>query len=150
MKGFYNLLDTIKTELNASPFVNTTTYGDITRIDLNKATIFPLSHFIVNNITYGENSLTYSISLLCMDIVDESKEDVTDIFVGNNNEHDVFNTQMNVIVRLLDKLNTGALHDTLYQLNGDPSIEPFIDRFDNRLAGWTVTLDVEVINDMTC
>lgn len=148
MVGFYNLLDTLKTELLASPFVNTVTYGDISDIDLNKQTIFPLSHFIVNTFTYQTNVVTFNVSLLCMDLVDENKDNVTDIFVGNNNDQDVFNTQMNVITRLLAKIERGDLYADGYQLQGQPSSEAFVDRFDNRLAGWSVTFDVNVINDV--
>jgi hypothetical protein len=84
-----------------------------------------------------------------MDIVDESKEDVTDYFKGNTNEQDIFNTQMNVIGRLVEKLKRGDLYANKYQLNGNPSIEAFTDRFDNKLAGWTLSFDVDVVNDMT-
>ena len=150
MVAFYNILDTIKGELLDSPFVNTVTYGALDRVDLNKKTIFPLSHFMVNNVSYGENTLTYNLSLLCMDIVNISNDEVEDIFVGNNNEHDVFNTQQSVIIRVLDALKRGDLYTNLYQLQGEPNIEPFVDRFENRLAGWAVTFDVVVVNDMSC
>ena len=150
MKAFYNILETIKAELLDSPFVNTVTYGALDRVDLNKKTIFPLSHFMVNNVSYGENTLTYNMSLLCMDIVDISNDSVDDIFVGNNDEHDVFNTQQAVIIRVLDALKRGDLYANLYQLEGEPNIEPFVDRFENRLAGWAVTFDVVVVNDMSC
>ena len=151
MKAFYNILDTIKSELLDSPFVSTVTYGALDRVDLNKKTIFPLSHFMVNNVSYGENTLTYNISLLCMDIVDISNEYTTDMFIGNDSdEHDIFNTQQAVIIRVLDALKRGDLYANLYQLEGEPNIEPFVDRFENRLAGWAVTFDVVVINDMSC
>ena len=150
MTGFYTMLDTMRDELLDSPFVNTVTYGAIDRVDLNKRTMFPLSHFIVNGVEYDTNVLTYDISLICMDIVDITNEDVDDVFVGNNNEHDVFNTQQAVIVRVLDKLSNGDLYDSKYQLQGNPSLEPFVDRFENRLAGWTVTFTIQVLNDMSC
>jgi hypothetical protein len=149
MKGFYNLTQTIKDALLEDAFCNTVTYGDIFEVDLKKQSIFPLSHFIVNTGVYNGNIWTFSISLLCMDIVDYSKEDTTDIFTGNNNEQDVFNTQLAVINRLLERLNRGDLRDELYQLTGSPAVEPFKERFDNMLAGWTVTFDVDVVNDMT-
>ena len=150
MTGFYTMLDTMRDELLDSPFVNTVTYGAIDRVDLNKRTMFPLSHFIVNGVEYDTNVLTYDISLICMDIVDITNEDVDDVFVGNNNEHDVFNTQQAVIVRVLDKLSNGDLYDSKYQLQGNPTLEPFVDRFENRLAGWTVTFTIQVLNDMSC
>ena len=147
MKGFYNVLETIKTELLGSPFCNTVTYGDIRDVDLAKKTAFPLSHFIVDSAQYGENIITFSINLLCMDLVDISKEDTADQFTGNDNEQDVLNTQLQVVVKLLDELKLGTLYTNLYQLTNDPSIEPFTKRFDNLMAGWAVNLVIEVQND---
>ena len=46
MTGFYDLIDKIKDALIAEPFVNTVTYGSLDDIDLNKQTIFPLSHIM--------------------------------------------------------------------------------------------------------
>jgi oligoribonuclease NrnB/cAMP/cGMP phosphodiesterase (DHH superfamily) len=149
MQGFYNITTKIKETLALDDFVNTVTYGDIFEIDLNKQDIFPLSHFIVNSATLNGSVWQFSMSLLCMDIVDESKEDVTDKFLGNDNEQDVLNTQMAVINRLLELLRRGDLHTELYQLEGSPTIEPFVDRFDNKLAGWTLTFDVLIPNGMT-
>ena len=97
MQGFYNITTKIKETLALDDFVNTVTYGDIFEIDLNKQDIFPLSHFIVNSATLNGSVWQFNMSLLCMDIVDESKEDVTDKFLGNDNEQDVLNTQMAVI-----------------------------------------------------
>ena len=149
MQGFYNLTTKIKDTLALDAFVNTITYGDIFEIDLNKQDIFPLSHFIVNNATLNGHTWSFNISLLCMDIVDESKKDVVDKFRGNDNEQDVLNTQMAVINRLLELLRRGDLNSELYQLEGSPSIEPFVDRFENKLAGWTLTFDVLIPNTMT-
>ena len=73
MTGFYNVLKKIKETLDAEPFVNTVTYGNIDDVDLNKQSIFPLSHVIVNNTTVQEKTLNFNISVLAMDIVDISK-----------------------------------------------------------------------------
>jgi oligoribonuclease NrnB/cAMP/cGMP phosphodiesterase (DHH superfamily) len=149
MQGFYNITTKIKETLALDDFVNTVTYGDIFEIDLNKQDIFPLSHFIVNSATLNGSVWQFNMSLLCMDIVDESKEDVTDKFLGNDNEQDVLNTQMAVINRLLELLRRGDLHTELYQLEGSPQIEAFFDRFENKVAGWTLSFDVLIPNDMT-
>jgi len=149
MKGFYNITDKIKDALNAEPFVNTVTYGSLDDVDLNKQTIFPLSHLIVNNCTVGTNTLTFNISILAMDVVDESKEEVTDNFVGNDNEQDVLNTQLAVLNRVIAILQRGDLYLEKYQVQGAVNCEPFVDRFENKLAGWAATFDVLVQNDMT-
>ena len=149
MTGFYNVTDKIKETLNAEPFVNTVSYGSLDDVDLNKQTIFPLSHIIVNNCNVLNNTLTFNISVLAMDIVDESKDEVTDIFVGNDNEQDVLNTQLAIVNRLIAILQRGDLYTDLYQVEGAVGCEPFVDRFENKLAGWVATFDVIVQNDMT-
>ena len=149
MKGFYNLTDKLKEALLAEPFVNTVTFGSLDDIDLNKQTIFPLSHIIVNNTTVGSKTLTFNVSILSMDIVDISKEATTDIFVGNDNEQDVLNTQLALLTRIINTLQRGDLYTELYQVEGDVNCEPFVDRFENKLAGWAATFDVLVQNDMT-
>jgi hypothetical protein len=149
MKGFYNVTQQLKTALAAEPFCNTVSFGNIDDIDLKKQTIFPLSHIIVNNATIGTNTILFNISILSMDIVDISKEEVTDVFVGNDNEQDVLNTQLALQSRVLNQLQRGELYTNLYQIEGDISCEPFVDRFENKLAGWAATFDVLVQNDMT-
>jgi len=149
MKGFYNVTDKLKETLIAEPFVNTVTFGSLDDVDLNKQTIFPLSHITVNNTTVGTKTLTFNISILSMDIVDISKDEVEDIFVGNDNEQDVLNTQLALQTRVINNLQRGDLYTDLYQVEGDVSCEPFVDRFENKLAGWAATFDVVVQNDMT-
>lgn len=149
MKAFYELTDKIKDTLIAEPFVNTVSYGSLDDIDLNKSTIFPLSHIIVNNATVSSNFITFNISVLSMDVVDESKEETTDNFIGNDNEQDILNTQLAVQNRLIALLQRGTLYADKYQVEGSVTCEPFVDRFENKLAGWVSTLDILVQNDMT-
>jgi hypothetical protein len=149
IRGFYLLTETIKDQLLGDVNVNTVTTGDIYDIDLAKQSIFPLSHIIINNVTTQEQTLTFNISVLAMDIVDESKEPTTDVFRGNNNEQDILNTQLAVLNKLVMVLRKGTLYSDQYQLEGDATLEPFYERFDNRLAGWSATFNVFVKNDIT-
>jgi hypothetical protein len=149
MKGFYQVTEVIKNQLLLDPNVNTVTMGDITKIDLSKQTMFPLSHIIVGNVGNENNVLSFSLSVLAMDIVNVSKEEVVDIFVGNNNEQDILNTQLAVLNKLVQVLRGGTLHQDLYQLDGTPSFEPFYDRFENEMAGWALTFDVLIPNDIS-
>lgn len=150
MTGFYQITQALKNQLDADAFVNTVTMGDIFKVDLNKQTIFPLSHIMINTATYNGSTYNYNVSVLCMDIVDESKEATTDLFVGNDNEQDVLHTQEMVGRRLLEMLYRGSLMDEGYELSGDTAnIEYFVDRFENKIAGVTVTFDVMTANQMT-
>ena len=149
IRGFYLLTETIEQQLLADVNVNTVTTGDIYDIDLAKQSIFPLSHIIINNVSADEQVLSFNVSVLAMDVVDESKKATTDIFRGNNNEQDVLNTQLQVLNKLIKVLRKGNLYSDQFQLNGDASCEPFYDRFDNKVAGFTATFDVLVNNDIT-
>jgi alpha-amylase/alpha-mannosidase (GH57 family) len=83
-----------------------------------------------------------------MDVVDESKELTTDIFLGNDNEQDVLNTQLMVANRFLEVLRRGNMSGD-YELSGTPTIEFFVERFENKLAGITLTFDIVIQNEMT-
>ena len=149
IRGFYQITQIIKDSLLSDVNVNTVTTGDIFDIDLSKQSIFPLSHIIVNSVTLQEQVISFNITVMAMDIVDESKDATTDIFRGNNNEQDVLNTQLAVLNKLVMVLRRGTLYSDKFQLEGDASLEPFYERFDNRLAGYAATMDIIIHNDIT-
>jgi hypothetical protein len=148
VRGYYQITETIKTNLLADENVNTVTTGDIFEIDLSKQTIFPLSHIIVNSATIQEQVLSFNITVMCMDVVDQSKEETTDVFRGNNNEQDIINTQLAVANKLVGLLSKGDLYRDKYQIDGDASCEFFYERFENELAGVACTFNVLIANDI--
>ena len=48
-RAFYQVTETLKAQLLLDVNVHTVTTGDISEVDLQKQTIFPLSHIIINN-----------------------------------------------------------------------------------------------------
>jgi hypothetical protein len=149
MTGFYDILNKLKWHFDNDPIVNSVTQGDIFQVDLNKQTIFPLTHIMVNSSSLQSNTQTFNVSILAMDIVDISKSEVTDVFQENNNELDVLNTQHHVLNRCYQQMLHGNLWDLDFVVAGEPTLEPFTERFENLLAGWTMTFDVTIPNDMT-
>jgi hypothetical protein len=107
MNQYYKVTEVLRDSLYEDGIVNNVTTGDIFNVDLNKTTIFPLSHIIVNN------------------------------------------TQLEVGKRLIASLRRGNLYDMGFRLNGSISFEAFADRFENKLVGWTITLNVETANNTT-
>jgi hypothetical protein len=136
----YRIIKEIKDVLLAEPFVNTVTEGDIFEIDLNKQTMFPLSHIIINQATHQGNVLSFNITVLLMDIINQ-KDD--------SNKVDIWNTQLLLATRVLNRLNRADIASDFWELTGQPTYEPFTERFENDLAGWAVTFDVLVRNDIT-
>lgn len=148
VRGYYQITDTLKTNLLLDENVNTVTTGDIFDIDLSKQTIFPLAHIIVNSVSIQEQFLTFNITVMAMDVVDQSKDETTDVFRGNNNEQDILNTQLAVVNKLVSVLRGGTLYQNQYQLQGDASCEFFYERFENQMAGVACTFDVLIANDI--
>ena len=148
VRGFYQITETIKNELLQNQNINTVTTGDLSDINLGKQDIFPLGHILVNSVVVGDQTMTFNLNILCMDIVNSSKEEVVDIFMGNTNEQDILNTQLSVLNKLIQVLKRGDLFTNEYQLDGDVTCEPFFDRFENNLAGWNATVDVIIYNDL--
>ncbi len=150
MKHVYDILDVLRDELRSHPAVNTVSYGDITDLDLDKTTMFPLSHLLIDSASYGERTITFSIKLLCADIVDYNQsESQFDEFYGNDNLHDVMNTQFQVINSLITKLMRGDLFKSNYQVTSTPSAEPFKESYGNVLAGWTTVIQIEIPNGVS-
>lgn len=147
-RAFFLMLDTIKDTLLLDENVNSVTYGDLTDVDMSKQTIFPLSHIIVNQATNDSQTMTFNVTILCMDVVDVQKTEPVDIFERNNSEHYILNTQLAVTNRLYQLLHNGQLRLDGYQVDGEANCEPFVDRFSNNIAGWAVTFDIMIKNDL--
>jgi hypothetical protein len=147
--NYFDIIDKLKSHFESDPMINTVSQGDIFDIDLNKMTIFPLIHIIVNTATFEENVIRYNISILAMDITDTSKKESPNKFDGNDNELWVLNSMLTVQNRCYELLRRGTLYTEKFQVDGSPSCEPFTERFENKLAGFTMTFDVLIPNDMT-
>jgi|TARA_R110000803_G_scaffold60332_1_gene119507 hypothetical protein len=148
VRGFFQLTETIKTELLEDVNINTVTTGDLTDVNLNKQDIFPLGHIIIDSVIDEEQVLRFNMTILACDIVDQSKDLTVDRFVGNNDVQDILNTQLAVLNRLTQRLRMGTLYTDMYQLDGNPTLTPFYDRFENQLAGWSATITVMIYNDI--
>jgi len=147
--NYFNIIDKLKAHFDADILVNTVTQGDIFEIDLSKQSIYPIIHIIVNSANFDNNVIRYNISILAMDITDISKQETTDKFTGNDNELWVLNTQLQILNRCYELLRRGDLYSDKFQIDGQPTCEPFTERFENKLAGWTMTCDILIPNDMT-
>ena len=146
--AYYDVMETLKDLLLTDVNVNTVTRGDITQVNLNKQDIFPLCHIMLNNVTENGQTMTFNFSILAMDLVDINKEETEDIFRGNNNEMDVLNTQLAVLNKFIQNLRKGTTHREGYQVEGTASLDAFKDRFENELAGWSVTFSLVVMNNI--
>jgi|TARA_R110002051_G_scaffold155909_1_gene227762 hypothetical protein len=151
MRQVYTILDKLRDILRANGISKTVTFGDIMQVDLNKTTIYPLAHIIFGTVTFNDRIMSASIQVLCLDIVDATKEKQTeDEFYGNANLQDILNTQLQVVNDLQQELRRGDAFSDNFQVTTSVSAEPFFDNFENELAGWAMTVSIQVpINELS-
>jgi len=154
MDKIYDLLETIEKHFRLNePNTNTVMFGKLDEVDLEKTTLFPLTHFNLTAIEYNSNTIDFTISLMALDIVNEVKtEDKS--FLGNDNLQDVLNTQAAVINKLVESLrvNKGYLADKQFVIKNDPRAEYLSEKYKNNLAGWGMDIEISTPNDQisTC
>ena len=157
-KTYNNAIDTLK-ELGAQhEQIATTTTGDIWKIDLAKNTLFPLFHINPINVTTGQSSLVYHFQLFVMDLVSE-KENWTEANFQSadylSNEQEVMSSCLQICTDIIGMMRhskwQGAgeldINDPVYFTQGEYTLDPFQERFDELLTGWVFQIGIVVEND---
>lgn len=151
MTVYYSILTKCKTLLEADIDINTVTRGGIDKVALRKQNMYSLAHITVNTATETSsgNGMIFNMTVFVMDQVDISKDEPTDLFIGNNNEMDVLNTTLASLVRFSKQIRVGQVSEDGFQLQGTPTYEPFAERFKDYVAGWAMTFNIQTSHGMT-
>ena len=148
--NFYELIDLIKKIIDNNEFTNKITFGDLSDVDLNKETTFPLLHLMVDQVTIQAQTMEYRINVIAADIVDKVQYDIEGVedFYGNDNVQDIMATQLQVTTMLVNALRKLDLVDNNFtRLQDEPVATPFKDRFENEIAGWETTITLKKRQD---
>jgi len=148
MKHIYDITDKVRDSISSNGITNTVTFGDLLDVDLDKTTMFPLAHMTLGTATFSDNIVNIPINVLFIDIVDVNKSLTDDdIFYGNDNLQDVLNTQFQAANLLQAQLSRGNLFNQQLILVGEPTAEPFLDNFENQLAGFSLDVQINMFNN---
>ena len=147
VEALYNLIDSLNEELSSNPFVNKVTVGRLTEIDLAKNTIFPLSHIMLNSIRHNENTLSFNLTIINLDIVNISKEAEIGVY-GNDNTMYILSNQLYVINRLLSRLKQSTIYKDGWELEGTPDSDVIDKEMENMLTGYQTDITINVPNDI--
>lgn len=150
MKTYYDLVDNIYNYLIGNNEINTVTFGDIMDVDLSKQTIFPLAHVGISTVTFDEHFMSFSVSVMALDIVDETKEDKNALskpHLGLDNKHDILNSMLSVVNGLQSSLRRGGMESNDYELNESATATMFEDRFENLMTGWGMEMNIMIPNN---
>jgi hypothetical protein len=163
-KTYNNAIDTLKQLGIEHHQINTTTTGDIFKVDMDN-TLFPLFHINPVNVTTGQSSLIYNFQLFVMDAVGERENWTEENFQSADylsNEQEVASSCLQVCVDIIgmfrhSKWQSSEIPEALnidapvYFTEGEYTLEPFQERFDNLLTGWVFQVGIVVQNDFqTC
>tara|TARA_Y100001938_G_scaffold133495_1_gene192935 strand:+ start:4693 stop:5241 length:549 start_codon:yes stop_codon:yes gene_type:complete len=147
--------------------IESVSVGDIFDINLEKMQLFPLLHINPVNVTTGQSELTYNFQIFIMDLVSEKNNwqtfqaaGLTKMIDFKNNEQQVFNQTLAIATDFIGMLRhskqqslagVNDINNALYFTQGEYTIEPFSERFDNLCCGQVFQVGVEVMNDFqTC
>ena len=144
-KTYNNLIDTLKELGEKHQQISTTTTGDIFDIDLEKNTKYPLMHINPINVTTASFGLTYNFQIFIMDLVEPD----------DANEQDVYNDVLQTCIDIISIFRNSKWQAQLsldidapvYFTEGDYTLEPFTERFDQSVTGWVFQIGIVVAND---
>ena len=150
MKNVYNILEEVENHFRNEVNINSVKFGVFNETDLKKQTLFPLCQFNISEVTYVGRTVDFTLSMMVLDEVDESK-DYDGSFAGATNLQDVLNTQAMVLNKFVESLREGrgALSDKQITLKEDPIAEYLYEEFENKLAGWGMDINISTVNDIT-
>jgi hypothetical protein len=144
-KTYNNLINTLKELGEQHQQISTTTTGDIFSIDLEKNTKYPLMHLNCTSVTAASFGLTYNFQIFVMDLVEPD----------DANEQDVYNDVLQTCIDIISIFRNSKWQAQLtldidapvYFTEGDYTLEPFTERFDQSVTGWVFQIGIVVAND---
>jgi hypothetical protein len=158
-KTYNNVINTLKNIGDNHSQIATVTTGDIFDIDLAKNTKFALMHINPVNVATGDSQLTYNFQIFIMDMVAE-KENWTDANFQSANQlsngQEVLSETLQISVDIISMLRHSVqqsaqgvddIDEPLYFTEGQFTLEPFTERFDNELTGWVFSIGVIAPNN---
>jgi len=158
-KTYNNVINTLKNIGDAHDQIETVTTGDIFDINLEKMEKFALMHINPVNVTTGDFGLTYNFQIFICDLVSEDANwTAANIQSANNlsNEQEVLSETLQISIDIISMLRHSTqqseqgvddINEPIYFAEGQQTLEPFTERFDNLLTGWVFSLSVLVAND---
>ncbi|MBP92918.1 MAG: hypothetical protein CMC55_02240 [Flavobacteriaceae bacterium] len=144
-KTYFNVIETLKNLGEEHQQISTTTTGDIYDIDLEKNTKYPLMHINPINVTTTRTELIYNFQIFVMDLVEPD----------NANEQDVYSDVLQTCIDIIAIMSNSKwqaqltldLDAPVYFAEGNFTLEPFTERFDQTVTGWVFQIGITVQND---
>jgi len=148
---YYNIMYWFRVIMSNHPSIGVVTTGDWWDIGEREFPEYPIGNIQILDVDFGTNVTNYTCTLTIADKIKNK----------NNESNPTNNTQTIPFYQTDDKIDIWAntlaiLNDlsdytqrsvTNFDIDGDIICTPFVDRFDNGLAGWTAEFILTTHND---
>lgn len=126
---YYQIIQDLKSLSVAHEQINSFGFGDITQltmdIETKQSPIYTKLYIVPNDTVLDQNQLTYNFQVI---VADRLKDDYS-------NQRDVMNDTLEIMKDVFT-----FLYLSEYESEWDATVEPFLERFEDVLAGWTMSL----------
>ena len=148
---YYNILSYFETIMQNHPSIQEVAQGDISDIDTNVYPFYPFGNVSILAANFTPSTTDYTIQLIIADKIknknneSEPRTNAQDIvFYGVD---DVVDIHANTLGIVNDLVSYTQYSLESFQINSDITNEPFMDKFNNGLAGWVSTFTLTTHND---
>jgi hypothetical protein len=148
---YYNVLNYFKTIMKNHPSIGVATYGDLQHMDLKEYPMYPIGNVNIINTVFGTNVTTYTIELVVADKgknknnqSEGERNEQTIPFFGVDDDVYIHSNTLGILNDLTSYTQRGIAG---FDIDGEIDCIPFVDRFDNGLAGWVATFSLTTHND---
>ncbi len=148
---YYNTLNYFKTIMKNHPQIAHVTQGDVFSIDDMQFPEYPVGNVLIQDATFGQNTTDYRVQLIVADkhktLENESNPRTNKQSIPYYGTDDVVDIHANTLAAINDLTSYTQYKVEGFEIFGDITCEPFVDRFDNGLAGWSATFNLTCHND---
>jgi len=148
---YYNILNYFRDLMNLHPSIERVSQGEISNLDTDTFPIYPLGNVFIGDLSVDESYTDYTINLV---VADKIKEQANESEGTENRQSipfygtdDVVDIHANTLGILNDLTNYTGRSVSGFEIQGGITYTPFVDRFDNVLAGFSADFTLRVHND---
>ena len=148
---YYNVLDYFKTIMDNHPSIDQVSQGDVFSFDDIQFPYYPVGNVNILGANFSDSLTEYTVQLIVADKVklknNESEGRTNEQVIPFYDVNDVVDIHANTLAILNDLLAYTQYSVQSFQINSGITNEPFMDRFNNGLAGWVSTFTLTTHND---
>jgi len=127
--NFKQLLGDLQNLADNHPQIKSYNFGDVDEFTDNPTTkqspLYTRMYVVPNDTVLSQNELLYNLQIIIADRINSDY----------SNQRDVMNDTLEIVKDIFTKFYLSQ-----YQAEWSPTVEPFLERFEDILGGWTITL----------